>query len=59
MYANNNNNYPSLEIRTELFEHAIFPMTNKLSSQVLITTFTNLNLLSSTDYKIKLNNWVE
>ena len=54
-----NNNYPSLELRTELFEHGIFPMQNKLTSQILIAIFTNLNLLSSTDYKIKLNNWVD
>ena len=34
-------------------------MQNKLSANVLINTFTNLNLLSSIDYKIKLVNWVD
>ena len=34
-------------------------MQNKLSANVLVNTFTNLNLLSSIDYKIKLANWVD
>ena len=46
-------------LRTELFEHGLFPMLGKLSANVLINTFTNLNLLSSIDYKIKLVNWVD
>ena len=48
-----------LQIRTELFEHGLFPMQSKLTSSVLVTTFTNLNYLSSIDYKIKLANWVD
>jgi hypothetical protein len=49
-----------LSIRSELFDHAIFPVTaNKFTSNVLVTTFTNLNLLSSIDYKIKMNHWLE
>jgi hypothetical protein len=49
-----------LSIRSELFDHAIFPvMANKITSNVLVTTFTNLNLLSSIDYKIKMNHWIE
>jgi len=31
----------------------------KISPTILIDTFTNLNLLSSIDYKIKLQNWVD
>ena len=50
---------PLLQIRTEIFEHGLFPMANKLSASVLINTFTNLNLLSSIDYKIKLSVWVD
>jgi len=48
-----------LQLRTELFEHGLFPMQSKLSANVLVNTFTNLNLLSSIDYKIKLVNWVD
>ena len=48
-----------LSVRTELFEHGLFPMQSKLTSTVLVNTFTNLNLLSSIDYKIKLSNWVD
>jgi hypothetical protein len=34
-------------------------MQGKLSNTVLVNTFTNLNLLSSIDYKIKLSHWVD
>ena len=34
-------------------------MANKITSAVLVTTFTNLNLLSSIDYKIKMQHWLE
>lgn len=34
-------------------------MANKITATVLVTTFTNLNLLSSIDYKIKMNHWLE
>ena len=51
-----------MAIRSELFEHGIFPLQTthgKITSTILIDTFTNLNLLSSIDYKIKLQNWVD
>lgn len=48
-----------LYIRTELFEHGLYPMQSKLTENVLVNTFTNLNLLSSIDYKIKLSHWVD
>ena len=31
----------------------------KITPMILINTFTNLNLLSSIDYKIKLQNWMD
>ena len=31
----------------------------KITPTILINTFTNLNLLSSIDYKIKLQNWMD
>ncbi|CDW72648.1 tubulin binding cofactor c domain-containing protein [Stylonychia lemnae] len=49
----------TLAIRTELFEHGLFPTQGKLNSSVIINLFTNLNLLSSIDYKIKLHQWVD
>jgi hypothetical protein len=56
----NNNGAKVLSIRSELFDHAVFPVpTNKITQSVLVTTFTNLNLLSSIDYKIKMNHWLE
>lgn len=48
-------------IRPEIFEHGVFPSMShgKITSSILIDTFTNLNLLSTIDYKIKLQNWVD
>ena len=34
-------------------------LANKLTANVLVTTFTNLNLLSSIDYKIKMQHWID
>jgi len=48
-----------LAIRTDLFDHGVFPLQGKITSSILVDTFTNLNLLSSIDYKIKLQNWVD
>ena len=51
-----------LAIRTELFDHGVYPMYSqhgKITPSILVDTFTNLNLLSSIDYKIKLQNWVD
>lgn len=49
-----------LAIRQELFDHGVFPqMHGKITPAILIDTFTNLNLLSSIDYKIKLQSWID
>jgi len=45
----------TLAIRTELFEHGLFPTQGKLNASVIINLFHNLSLLSSIDYKIKLH----
>ena len=57
----NSNSPIQLAIRTELFDHGVYPQMHnqKISPTILIDTFTNLNLLSSIDYKIKLQNWVD
>jgi len=34
-------------------------MQNKLTNLSLVNTFSNLNLLSSLDYKIKLAAWID
>jgi hypothetical protein len=49
----------TLAIRTELFEHGLFPTQIKLTNQVLVSVFSNLNLVSTIDYKIKLKDWIE
>jgi len=49
----------SLQIRTELFEHGLFPVQSKITPQILIALFKNLHLLSSIDYKIALGLWID
>lgn len=49
----------TLAVRTELFEHGLFPTQGKLTVKVLIDLFTNLNLLSSLDFKIKMHQWID
>ena len=50
----------SLAIRTELFEQGLYPYSQTvLTSGALVNLFTNLNLLSSIDYKIKLSQWID
>ena len=49
-----------MAIRTELFEQGLFPHNqSKLNVNLLVNLFTNLNLLSSIDYKIKLSQWID
>ena len=50
----------TLSIRSELFEQGLFPtIQTKLTQQLLINLFQNLNLVSSIDYKIRLKEWTE
>jgi len=37
----------------------MYSQHGKITPSILVDTFTNLNLLSSIDYKIKLQNWVD
>jgi hypothetical protein len=50
----------SLRIRTELFDHGLFPGSAKqLTGSSLQMLFKNLHLVSSIDYKITLEQWIE
>ena len=49
----------TLSIRTDLFEQGLYPTQTKLTTSVLVNLFTNLNLLSSIDYKIRLSQWMD
>jgi len=48
---------PALDIRTELFEHGLYPLQTKLTDQILIALFKNLHMISSIDYKITHKQW--
>lgn len=49
----------SLHIRSEIFEHSIYPMQSKFTQKTLIDVFKSLHMLSSFDYKISMDNWIE
>lgn len=46
-----------LDIRTELFEHGLYPLQTKLTDHMLVTLFKNLHMISSIDYKITHQQW--
>lgn len=48
-----------ISIRSELFEHCIYPSQTKITTQNILNLFRSLHLLSSFDYKITLDNWIE
>jgi len=49
----------TLEIRTELFDHWVYPNQAKITEQSLLTLFKSLNILSSVKYKISIFQWIE
>ena len=64
----NSNNINSLKeqknlglvsIRYELFDHLIYPLSIKFDENMIIQLFRKLHIMSSIDYKISLNEWIE
>lgn len=49
----------TLEIRTELFDHCIYPNQAKITEQSLLSLFKSLHILSSVTYKISIFQWIE
>jgi len=48
-----------LEIRTELFDHCVYPNQSKITEQSLLSLFKSLHILSSVTYKISIFQWIE
>jgi hypothetical protein len=54
-----NKNIPLLLIRYELFDHLIYPLSVKFDENMIIQLFRKLHIMSSIDYKITLNEWID
>jgi hypothetical protein len=46
-------------IRAEIFDHLIYPLPVKLDDNNIIGLFRKLHIMSTIDYKISLNDWVD
>jgi hypothetical protein len=54
------NKYANLiYIRTEVFDHLIYPLPVKLDDNNIIGLFRKLHIMSTIDYKISLNEWID
>jgi hypothetical protein len=49
----------TLEIRTELFDHCVYPNKATITEQNLLSLFKSLHILSSVTYKITIFQWLE
>ncbi len=48
-----------VSIRYELFDHLIYPLGVKFDENMIIQLFRKLHIMSSIDYKISLNEWID
>jgi hypothetical protein len=46
-------------LRTEIFDHLIYPLPVKLDDNVIIGLFRKLHIMSTIDYKISLSEWID
>jgi len=54
-----NKNMGLVSIRYELFDHLIYPLGVKFDENMIIQLFRKLHIMSSIDYKISLNEWID
>jgi hypothetical protein len=45
--------------RVELFDHVIYPLSVKIDDNNIIQLFRKLHIMSTIDYKISLEDWIE
>lgn len=62
--SSNNSNTQTLNnnqifIRQEVFDNLVYPFSIKLDENVIIQLFRKLHIMSSIDYKISLDNWID
>jgi len=46
-------------IRLEIFDHLIYPLSIKLDENLIVQLFRKLHIMSTIDYKIKLEDYLE
>ena len=49
----------SIFIRLEIFDHLVYPLSIKLDENLVIQLFRKLHIMSTIDYKIRLEDWIE
>ncbi len=54
-----NMNFNLISLKYELFDHLIYPISIKLDDNSIIQLFRKLHIMSSIDYKISYEEWVE
>lgn len=57
--GNQNNTNNTIYIKTELFDHLIYPLSVKIDDNNIIQLFRKLHIMSSIDYKISKQEWIE
>lgn len=50
---------PTIHIRQEVFDHLVYPLSVKLDDNIIIQLFRKLHIMSSIDYKISLEDWIQ
>lgn len=45
--------------RVELFDHVIYPLSVKIDDNNIIQLFRKLHIMSTIDYKISIDDWIE
>lgn len=48
-----------LYIKQEIFDHLVYPLSIKLDNNMIIQLFRKLHIISSYDYKITLEEWIQ
>lgn len=54
-----NSQPPTIHIRQEVFDHLVYPLSVKLDDNIIIQLFRKLHIMSSIDYKISLEDWIQ
>jgi hypothetical protein len=49
----------SIYVRLEIFDHLVYPLSIKLDDNLIIQLFRKLHIMSTIDYKIRLEDWIE
>ena len=48
-----------IHLRQEVFDHLVYPLSSKLDDNIILQLFRKLHLMSTIDYKISIENWID